>query len=468
MSGPSAVVCGVSISHSDASIDQLEAVTTGDQQELAAGLLAASGVTEALAIETCNRVEAYVVVSDPDRGREVLSTVTDGVSEDIVVWMDHEESLAHLLRVAAGLESLVLGEDQILGQVRTAFEDARAVGAIGPVLEEGVTKAIRVGERARTETSINEGVVSLASAAVRLVAEKRGLTGATAVVLGAGEMGTVAAKRLADEVERLVIVNRSEDRAISLVDTVRPATATVEAASLSTLPSLLDTADVLLAATASEEAVLDTSVLAGAGETFVVDITRPRDVPPAADEFDHLTVHDLDTLETVTEKTREMRSDAADRVESIVEEEFEQLLLQYKRKRADEVISAMYESAERIKAGELERALTELDLDDGERAAVESMADAIVSNLLAVPTGSLRDAAEEDDWDTIHTAIQLFDPHLGPGDTVRSPSVAAGQSGIGGVAATGDAVTPIEDDGPASDATESAADISAPEESPPE
>jgi glutamyl-tRNA reductase len=109
-----------------------------------------------------------------------------------------------------------------------------------------------------------------------------------------------------------------------------------------------------------------------------------------------------------------MRREAAVRVESIVDEEFERLLAQYKRKRADEVISAMYEGAEQIKAQELETALGKLDMDEEDRQVIESMADAIVSQLLAAPTDSLRDAAEADDWSTIHTALRLFNPHVSP------------------------------------------------------
>jgi len=161
----------------------------------------------------------------------------------------------------------------------------------------------------------------------------------------------------------------------------------------------------------------------------VVDITRPRDVPAGADDLPGVTVYDLDALEAVTEKTRQMRQEAATRVEAIVDEEFEQLLRQYKRNRADRVISAMYESAERVKAQELEETLRKLDLDERETAVVESMADAIVSQLLAAPTGSLRDAAQEDDWTTIHTAIQLFDPNFGPSAGDISPAFVSEMAG---------------------------------------
>jgi len=317
----------------------------------------------------------------------------------------------------------VLGEDQILGQVRIAYEDACEAGAAGPLLDDGITKAIRVGERARTETAINEGVVSLASAAVRLMAEKRGLAGATAAVVGTGEMGSLAASRLAEHVDRLIVANRTEAKADLLSERLSDAHATVEAAALDRLPDVLAAADVLVSATGSPGRVVEAETLTAADETFVVDLARPRDVPPAVDDANHLTVYDLDRLEAVTEKTRQMRRQAAERVERIVDEEFERLLVQYKRKRADDVISTMYEGAERVKAKELETAFEKLDLDEDGREVVESMADAIVSQLLAAPTDSLRDAAEADDWSTIHTALRLFNPNLEPeaGETDTTP-----------------------------------------------
>jgi len=412
VSDDSSIITGVSISHVDATLDQLEAASVEEQREAVASLLDRDGVHEAFVLQTCNRVEAYTVTGERETGRDTLSNTVENVPSDVVCELDHEGSLRHLLRVAAGLESLVLGEDQILGQVRTAYEDAREAGGIGPLLETGVTKAIHVGERARTETAINEGVVSLASAAVKLAAETHGLEGATAAVVGAGEMGQLAAKRLAPRVDELVLANRTVARAESLATTVSPADATLETTGIDDLPAIFEGADVVISATGSAEWIVGCDDLAAAGETFVVDITRSRDIPPGADDLDHLTVYDLDRLEAVTEKTRSRREAAAERVEGIVGEEFNRLLIQYKRERADEVISAMYEGAERIEAQELEETFGKLDLTDEQEAAVEAMADSLVSQLLAAPTNSLRDAAEEDDWSTIHTALRLFDPDL--------------------------------------------------------
>lgn len=415
MTSNSGLISGVSISHQRASLEQLEAATADSQKTLVADLCSTPVVDEAYALQTCNRVEAYVVTDEAAVGKELLAETFADAPEDIVRELGHEESLEHLLRVSSGLESLVLGEDQILGQIRDAYQDARAMDGIGPVLEDGVTKAIHVGERARTETEINEGVVSLASAAVRLAAERHGLSGAIAAVVGAGEMGELAAKRLAERVEKLVVANRTIARANSVAASIEEPVA-LETRGLDELAETVNDADILIAATASSEWIVDAETLAEVDETFIIDITRPRDIPPEADAFDHLTVYDLDRLEAVTEKTRQMRREAAQEVESIVDEEFELLLNQYKRKQADQVISAMYESAERVKAREVEKTFEKLDLNEESEAVVESMADTLVSQLLAPPTNSLRDAAAEDDWTTIHTALRLFNPNIEEAD----------------------------------------------------
>jgi len=172
------VIVGVRVSHERASVDQLETAAAESQRLAVESLLAEPDVDEALVLQTCNRTEGYVVAPDHETGRDALELFTRAVTDDVVVEMGHEESLRHLMRVAAGLESIVLGEDQILGQLREAYADARGVGGIGPMLEDGVTKALHVGERARSETAINEGVVSLASAAVRLVDRECALDGA--------------------------------------------------------------------------------------------------------------------------------------------------------------------------------------------------------------------------------------------------------------------------------------------------
>lgn len=404
------VISGVSVSHERASVDDIEAACADSHRAAVETLLTRPGVREAYVLQTCNRSEAYVVSADPEVGRAVLREFFADMPQGVLVEMEHEESLRHLLRVAAGLESIVLGEDQILGQVRDAYEDARGVGGIGQVLESGVTKAIHVGERARTETGINEGTVSLGSAAVNLARTERDLSDSTALIVGAGEMGALVAKALDETVQRVLVSNRTVPHAEHLVEGIE---VDGSALALDAIPSAIEQADLVITATGSPEHVITVETLDDAGDTLVIDLAQPRDVSPDVDEIDTVDVHDLDDLESVTEASRAQREEAAEAVERIVDDEFEHLLTQYKRKRADQVIAAMYESAEQVKTRELATAMEKLDLDGEEQAVVESMADALVGQLLAAPTQSLRDAAEEDDWTTINTALQLFDPHFG-------------------------------------------------------
>ncbi|MFC4408670.1 glutamyl-tRNA reductase [Haloarchaeobius iranensis] len=412
MIGASGVISGVRVSHSVASVDDIAAASRATQREVVTDLTARDGVHEAFCLHTCNRAEAYVVTDDPATGRAALESYAEHVeNDDVVVRMDHEESLRHLLRVAAGLESIVLGEDQILGQIRSAYEEARGVDGLGPMLDDAVLKAIHVGERVRDETDINEGVVSLGSAAASLVADERDLPESTALVVGAGEMATLAARALADRgLATLVVANRTLPHAEHLVSEVD---VDAEAVTLAALDSATRDADVVVTATGSDDPVIARHDLDDGRDRTVFDLAQPRDVAAAARDLDTVDVYDLDDLEDVTDETRARRREAAREVERMVETEFDLLLDQYKRKRADEVIAAMYESAERVKARELETALAKLDLDDEEREVVESMADALVGQLLAPPTKSLRDAAAEDDWATINTALQLFDPEFG-------------------------------------------------------
>lgn len=398
------------MTHDDASVCDLETVRRETERELLAEVLADSAVEEAYALQTCHRVEVYVVTGAADVGIEALDAIGFGPNDAHV--MDHEESIRHLMRVAAGLESVVVGEDQIIGQVRDAYENASAVQATGPILDDAILKAIRVGERARTETKINDGVVSLGSAAVELADADVGLEDATATVVGMGEMGTLTTIALdRNGVADLSVVNRTRERAETNVD-VHDIDATV--LPLTSLDTVLPETDVLVTATGADAPVVDESMLAEAGDIYCIDLGQPPDIAAGATDFDNVTLRTLDDLDEVTEQTREQRAAAAKAVTAIIDEEFARLVEQFKRQRADEVIAAIYESADRIKRRELQTVLSKLDargdLDADQREIVEAFAESLVSQLLSAPTRALRDAAEDDDWSTIATAIRLFDP----------------------------------------------------------
>ena len=406
------VLSGVSVSHTRASVDEIDAASGESVSDVVTSLQVDSRVTEAFAMQTCNRAEMYVVTDDAAAGREILAPYVGAVREGAIVFMDHEDCLHHLMRVATGLESLVVGEDQILGQMKTAFEDARGVGGIGPILDQTVTKAVHVGERARTETAINEGALSLGSAAVRLAEREIELSGATGLVIGAGEMGTLSAKALASAgVDRVIIANRTVPHAEHVAAELD---VDAQAVAIDAASAAAATADVVISATGSSTYVLDKDRLSDAGTTVCIDIAQPRDIDPSAAQITGVSVYDIDALESVTERTRKKRNAAARAVEEMIDDELDRLLTDFKRKQADEAIRAMYESAEHVKSRELATALTKLDahgeLSDEQKAVVESLADSLIGQLLAAPTKSLRDAAANDDWTTIQTAMQLFDP----------------------------------------------------------
>ncbi|MGM0604320.1 MAG: glutamyl-tRNA reductase [Halobacteriota archaeon] len=431
------VITGVSVSHARASVDEIDAATGESVRSVVSELRSESAVEEAFALQTCNRAEAYVVTDRPADGRSAVSKLVSDVREGVVEHMDHEESLRHLMRVAAGLESLVLGEDQIIGQFKTAVEDARGAGGVGPVLEDALTKAIHVGERARTETQINEGVLSLGSAAVRLAATEVDLEGATALVVGAGEMGTLSARALVDAgVDRVVVANRTVPHAEHVADELD---ARAEAVPLGVTATKAASVDVIISATGSPEFVLEADQLNGSGDLVCIDIAQPRDIDPDADGIDGVSVYDIDDLQRVTDETRARRQEAATRIEAMIDEEFDRLLAAFKRRRADEAISAMYESAERVKTREVATALTKLEangeLTDEQRETVEALADALVGQLLAAPTKSLREAAAEDDWTTIQTAMRLFDPGFDEltGDRSDGAATAVAEGTAGGL-----------------------------------
>ena len=410
------VVVGVSVSHSNASVELIEAAAANSETVAVESLLEFPDVMEAFVLQTCNRVEAYVVSESAEAARAALSEYLGDVDRDAVDELDHEESLRHLMSVACGLESLVLGEDQILGQFREAYETARGAGAIGPTLDDALLKALHVGERARNETAINEGALSLGSAAVRFVDAERGIEGATALVIGAGEIATLAAKALEDPAERLVIANRTLPHAEHLADQLD---ADASAVGLNAVPVAAAESDIVVSATGSPDHVVETEDLEVVGDTCIVDIAQPRDVDPEADSLENVSLYDLDAIEAVTDETRSNRQEAAEAVDAMIDDELEHLLSQYKRKRADRVIASMYEGAERIKNRELTTAISKLEhesdgdgISEAEQEILESMADALVGQLLSAPTRSIRDAAENDDWSTISTALGLFGPGL--------------------------------------------------------
>lgn len=417
------VIVGASVSHRDADVDILARASVAHPRSELERLCSVPDVSEAFVVQTCNRVERYVVVPTPRIGREVLAGEMEDSVCETTRWLDHDAAIEHLHRVGAGLESMALGEDQILGQLRAACAEAEAAGAVGPLLEDVVWKAIHVGERVRTETAINEGQSSLTRAAVAYARERGALDHAAVLLVGAGATADRIATALEDiEGIELRIANRTHGRAEALATRLSIPTRIVD---LSALPTHLPSVDTVFAATASPTPIVGKGTLADGGPLFVVDMGQPRDVDPRAGEIPDVTLADLDDIAAVVEETTSRRTRAATEAEEIVQDELRQLHLQLKRRQAEEVIAAMYRGAEAAKRRELQVARRRLAGSDSPEAVLADFADALVGQLMAAPTKSLQEAAEADDWETIQLALRLFDPEFPSGSVeaeVSDPS----------------------------------------------
>lgn len=402
------VLTGLSIAHQYADVETIAAGTPQDITGATKSLLDEPEVSEAFIIVTCNRAEFYIVTETPTAGERILESYATEVQPTAKRLLRHDESIEHLFRVTAGLESQVLGEDEILGQFRDAYHVASEIGAIGAVLEPVLLKAIHIGERARAETSINEGIISLASAAVTCANEHTDLDDAAMLVVGAGQIGQRVVADLDNRsVGSVILANRSLDRASELeamVDEIAP---------LDRLEALLDQVDICITATSSSEPIITGEMLSSSDAPIFIDLGQPPDVAPSVRRL--VEYYNLDRLRVITERTHKQRSRAAEQVEEMVDTEIKELQRRFKREQAASVIATMRAGADRIKEHELERA--RIRLEHSESSSQEVMADlaeALVNRLMAAPTEALRDAAEDDDWSTISAAIQIFDPEIDP------------------------------------------------------
>ncbi|MFB6206287.1 MAG: glutamyl-tRNA reductase [Haloglomus sp.] len=407
-------VSGIRVTHETADVDDIETLSDRTRQEYPVELLERSDVSEVFALQTCHRAELYVVLNRGEEiGTEIMDPLTAGIETDAVVRMDHQQSLRHLLRVAAGLESMVLGEEEILGQIREAYQTHRELETLGPVLDTAVTKAIHVGQRARTETEINDGVHSITSAAVEFADAKAGLDGSSVLLVGAGNMGRMISRSLTGTgTAELVVANRTPQRAARLVADIE--SMTTDAVGLEAIPDLLGEVDVVITATGSEDFVIRPTHVDTEQDGVIIDIAQPRDVDPVVAARTGWALHDISALESITSETHERRRQAADRVETLVDTEYQRLREQYKQHRVEEVVSTIHSEADTVKTQHVETVLSKLEANGGvtaeQEAIISSFADALLSDLLAPPTQGLKHAAIHDDWATIRAAVQLFDP----------------------------------------------------------
>jgi glutamyl-tRNA reductase len=399
----SIVVIGVN--HRTGSLALLErlAIRPDEQGKAIAGLIARQSIREAVVLSTCNRTEIYVVA---ERFHGAYADIRDffcdlaGLDADELhphLYSQHDDAaVAHLFEVAAGLDSAVLGESEILGQVRSAWELAQHEGGAKATLNLLFRHAVETGKRARTETSIGRGTASVSHAAVEMATERLGsLVGRRVLVVGAGEMGEgIAAALVPAGANDIRVVNRTVERAQQLAKRIGGGIV-----QFGDLPAALSQADVLLTCTGAGTTIIDFELLESSRRgvqppLLIVDIAVPRDVAPEVTRLADVTLLNLDDLRDWAGRALKLRAEEAHLVNDIVSEEVERFGVEATARQAAPLVAQLRQRAEAIRQAEIERFTARLaTLDDTQRAALDAVTKGIVAKLLHTPSVKLKDDA---------------------------------------------------------------------------
>ena len=373
-----------------------------------------AGDGEAVCLSTCNRTELYLAHPDPEAAEARAAKALLGDEVELYRMTDEAATL-HLFRVAAGLDSLVPGEGEILGQVREAYD----AGAHGPVLDRLFREALRVGKKVRTETAINESPASVSSAAAALAQQVFGdLGGCRVLLVGAGEVSELAARALVARGATIAsVTSRTQANAARLGDAFD-----ARAVPFDRLGVELEHADVVVSSTSSAEPVLSREQVPDrkGRPLFVIDLAVPRDVDPEVAQLEDCYLYDIDDLQAVVRESLSGRRREAERAEAIVAHAAERFRDWQASRQVVPAIASLRERAESIRSGELAKAESRLEgLSESERRTVESLTTQIVNKLLHVPIVRLKQAAAAEGSGYVEVARDLFG--LGDDDVAKKP-----------------------------------------------
>ena len=403
----SIILAGVSHHNTPLSIRERLYFPEGNMGEWLDRLAGYNGLDERLILSTCNRVEVYSAVDDLEQGldaihRFFLESRDVGREELNAHLYVHREAEAtrHLFTVASSLDSMVVGEPQILGQVKEAYRVAQASGHAGKALTNLFSRAFRVAKKIREQTPIGESPVSVSSVAVDLAKRIFGsLAGKNVLLLGAGEMGEAAARHLKTSgADTLQVANRTLARAQELAAKLKG-----RAVSFDNLEQALIDADVVIASTASQGFILDKPTVAAALErrrdapVFLIDIAVPRNVAPDVNDLENAYLYDVDDLQSVAADNLRDREEVARDARAILESEVQTYLARQKAEDLRRTFAAIRFFAESMRQAEVEKTILRLpELGGDGRDALDAMTKALVNKLLHHPFAVLRQMAEED------------------------------------------------------------------------
>jgi glutamyl-tRNA reductase len=413
----------VGLSHRSADLALLErlAVPAEDLGKALRSLLGLEHVLEAVVLSTCNRVEVYASVSRFHPGLQEVRTWLAERGDihpqdlDALEYSYHDDrAAAHLFAVAAGIHSMVVGEQQIALQVKQAMETARAEGAARGVLQRLFRQAVRVGRRVRRETSIGRGASSMVDVGLDAAGHHLGddLSGRTVLIVGAGKMGGLTADRLVDHgVQRALVWNRSADKATRLAARVGG-----EVVPDGELAGAIAASDLVVCTTGASMPVLDLDLVSRAvarredlRPLVLLDLAMPRNVDPACEDLPSVTV--VDIADVREEADRTVTGEVVAEAEAIVDEEAAAFLAWTRAVAVGPTIRTLRDRAEAVRQAELERLSNRLgDLDERQREAVEAVTRGILNTLLHEPTVRLKELADAGGAEVhAHALRELFD-----------------------------------------------------------
>ncbi len=413
-------IVNVRLTHKTADVPLLEAVAFEDRENALKEIRSSGFCDECVLLQTCNRMEIFLVNKDGERVakkmREFLEKKAGAKAAKVseaIEFAINEEALRHLLRVASGLESMVVGEDQVLNQLWDSFLAAEKAKTVGPVLKHVFNKAASVGLRVRSETGISKGAISIGSVAVELAGKVMGgFEGKQVLVMGAGVMGTLVAKALARRSQSAIfIASRTYERAVKLAEQLSG-----KAVKFDKLSEALQDADVVICSTAAPHYLLTKDIVQtvmdqrqNANTLFVIDISNPRNVETSVNEIPNVALYNLDDLQSIADRNKEERQKSAEQAMKIVEEELVLLEKDIKAQEVRDVISYLLGNAEDVRQRELAKALYMLQgLDDKQKEVIDDLTLVLLKQTFLPIVQNLRKAAIENDKELIDIATKLF------------------------------------------------------------
>ncbi len=399
----------IGLNHRTAPVEIREKISIPEDaiSEALSALKSGTPVSECLILSTCNRTEIYACAETRSDDDAIIGWIAKhfGIGDSelrshLYSYAGHKAA-EHLFRVASGIDSMVVGEAQILGQVKGAYASAVGGGFTGSVLNNLFQQAITVGKRVRTETEIGKGAFSVGSVAVRLAKSIFDrLSGRTVLIVGAGKMSELTITNLVSAgANDIMVTNRTYEKAVSLADQFNG-----RAAKMDDLASILESADIVITSTGSNDPIISRKMIAAVHHArrgrpiFLIDMAVPRDIEPEAGRLDNVFLYDMDDLQSVVAEDMAERHAEVEKAERIIAEEIEEFLRWFRTMDAVPIITALRDKFEDIRSAEYDNLVAKLPhLSPEEREAISAAMRSVVNKICHQPMIQIKDYAAQDD-----------------------------------------------------------------------